>query len=84
MTLTADPGTKCRRIASEYGRNYIRRFHPDCYLSANRLVKLFTEVGEDGAKRRAFYEIRMKRVEAEHHVVIDGTLKQDTSYSKRH
>ncbi len=80
MVRATDPGTKCRRIASEYGRNYIRRFHPDCYLSANRLVKLFTEVGEDGAKRRAFYEIRMKRVEAEHHVVIDGTLKQDTSY----
>ncbi len=44
------------------------------------MVKLFTEVGEDGAKRKAFYEIRMKRVEAEHHVVIDGTFKQDLGY----
>ena len=80
MLRAIHPGTKCRRIASEYNRTYISRFLPGCSLCANHLVKLFTLTGEDGARRRAFYELRMKRVEQEDHVIIDGTLKQDTSY----
>ena len=80
MVRAAKTGTKCRRIASEYNRSYLYRLLPGCKLSTNRLVKLLTKTGEDGAKRKAFYQLRMARVEASHHVVIDGTLKQDTSY----
>ena len=33
----------------------------------------------DGAKRRDFYIRRMDAVASDHHIVIDSTLKQDTS-----
>lgn len=32
----------------------------------------------DGGKRKTFYANRIRRVAAEHHIAIDGTLKQDT------
>lgn len=33
----------------------------------------------DGSKRKKFYQLRLKQVAEDHHIAIDGTLKQDNS-----
>jgi transposase len=33
----------------------------------------------NGSKRKQFYKLRMKATSADHHIAIDGTLKQDNS-----
>lgn len=73
------PEVKNRRLATEYRRTFISRFYPGAHLSLNHASRLIRLIGEDGTRRRAFYERRMACVEASHHIVIDGMLKQDTS-----
>jgi hypothetical protein len=48
-------------------------------LSRNTVCAFLQRLGQDGAKRGQFYRLRMDAVAAEHHIAVDGTLKQDTS-----
>lgn len=48
-------------------------------LSENTVSAFLSHLGEDRTKRRAFYQKRADRVIAEHHIAIDGMLKQDNS-----
>jgi len=73
------PTISDQRIATHYKRTFISVFYPGAALSQNSISKLLQELGQDGGKRKAFYERRMAAVEAGHHVAIDGMLKQDTS-----
>ena len=79
MIRTIKPEVKNRRLATEYRRTFVSRFYQGACLSQNHVSTLLQKVGEDGKMRRAFYESRMQRVEADHHILIDGMLKQDTS-----
>ena len=79
MIRAMKPGIKNRRISTKYHRTFVSRFYQGASLSLNHIVKLLELLGEDGSKRRAFYERRMQSVEADHHILIDGMLKQDTS-----
>lgn len=73
------PRVASNRIGTEYNRTFISRFYPDAALSKNTVSTLYDNLGKDGAKRRAFYKLRMDRVCKDHRIAIDGTLKQDTS-----
>ena len=48
-------------------------------LSPNAAGSFLEKLGMDGTKRRAFYQKRADSVIADHHIAIDGTLKQDSS-----
>ena len=84
MIRTMKPEVKNRRLATEYRRTFVSRFYQGACLSQNHVSTFLQKVGEDGEKRRAFYESRMRRVEADHHILIDGMLKQDTSSVNDH
>ena len=73
------PKVTAHRMSTEYGRTFISQYYPGLALTGNTISSFFQNLGMDGAKRKAFYEKRVARVLATHHVVIDGTLKQDTS-----
>ena len=73
------PKISGRRLASEYRRSFLSRFFPGISLSENTVSAFFQHLGEDGPKRKAFYRSRIQAVSEKHHVVVDGTLKQDTS-----
>lgn len=79
MIRVMKPEVKVRRLSTEYRRTFVSRFYRGANLSINRVSKLLTLIGEDSTKRRTFFARRMQCVEAEHHIVIDGTLKQDSS-----
>ena len=73
------PSIPSGRLASYYRKTFISRFYPGVALSENTVSSFLDHLGEDRAKRRAFYQKRADRVIAEHHIAIDGMLKQDNS-----
>ena len=73
------PKIAAHRISTEYHRSFICKYYPNLALSANTVSSFLQKLGEDGTKRKAFYQRRINLVEATHHVAVDGTLKQDTS-----
>lgn len=72
-------GISASRMASAYRRTFARKFWPGANLSPNSITKLFERIGESGSDRKAFFVKRAAAVEKDHHVAIDGTLKQDGS-----
>lgn len=73
------PQISARRMSSQYGRCFISRFYPGIGLSENSVGEFLQDLGKDGARRRSFYQRRVASVAADHHVAVDGTLKQDSS-----
>ena len=67
------------RYSTHYGRTFVSQYYPNVAMSKNTVGALFKKLGMDGGKRKSFYSNRISRVAVEHHIAIDGTLKQDTS-----
>lgn len=67
------------RLSSEYSRTFVSRYYPGIGISVNTVSGFLQRLGQDGKKRRLFYRKRAMRVASDHHIVIDGMLKQDTS-----
>ena len=73
------PSTTNARMSTHYKKSFISKFYPGAALSPNSISRLFQEIGQDGQKRKSFYDKRIASTASEHHIAIDGTLKQDTS-----
>jgi len=73
------PSVTSNRISSHYRRTFVCRDYPGAALSPNSICKLLQRIGQDGGRRKQFYQKRADSVAADHHIAIDGTLKQDTS-----
>ena len=67
------------RLSSEYNRTFVCKDYPGIGMSQNTVSAFLQHLGQDGTKRRLFYQRRAMKVAADHHVAIDGMLKQDTS-----
>lgn len=72
-------GIASNRLSAHYNRTFISIFYPGAALSQNTVKNLLERIGMDGKKRKAFFERRLKAVAEDHHLAVDGTLKQDTS-----
>ena len=73
------PKITASRMGVHYNRTFVSQFYPGVAISPNSLSKFYQALGQAGSLRRAFYQRRIAEVAAEHHIAIDGTLKQDTS-----
>jgi hypothetical protein len=73
------PSITANRMSTHYQRTFVCRDYPSVALSPNSVSKLMQRLGQDGEKRRIFYQKRASSVAADHHIAIDGTLKQNTS-----
>ena len=73
------PAITCSRMSTHYNRTFVCIDYPGTALSPNSVCKLLQRVGQDGEKRKQFYEKRIASVAKDHHIAIDGTLKQNTS-----
>ena len=71
------PGLTATRVQTEYHRTFVSVFYPRLSLSASSIGKLKKKLGENEKKRLKFYERRMQAVMADHHIAIDGTLRQE-------
>jgi len=67
------------RMSTHYNRTFVCKDYPGAAMSKNTLGSLLQRIGQDGEKRRDFYQRRLSSVAEDHHIAIDGTLKQDNS-----
>lgn len=67
------------RMATHYRRTFVCKDYPGAAMSKNTLGNLLQRIGQDGNKRKDFYHLRISSVVEDHHIAIDGTLKQNTS-----
>ena len=72
-------GLGSNRYAAVIEETFVSEFYPGTALSKNSLTALYTKIGQDYARRSQFTDLRMERDCAEHHIIIDGTLKKDKS-----
>jgi len=73
------PKITLARMSTHYNRTFVCKDYPGAAMSKNTLGTLLQRIGQDGRKRKAFYQLRMASVAKDHHIAIDGTLKQDNS-----
>ena len=73
------PGICSSRIAAAYKKTFVRQVWPGANISSNSISKLFGRIGQLGPERREFFAKRAAAVMKDHHVAIDGMLKQDGS-----
>ena len=73
------PRITANRMSTHYRRTFVCRDYPGAALSKNSITDLLQKIGQDGRRRKRFYQLRLSQVAADHHIAIDGTLKQDTS-----
>jgi len=79
MLKVLRPGIAANRYSTHYNRTFVSKYYPNVALSKNTVGSLFKKLGMDGEKRKSFFATRITRVASNHHIAIDGTLKQDTS-----
>lgn len=73
------PHVREGRFVTEYRGCFLSHWYPGVALSRNTLQDLFMRLGMNTDVRQRFFKMRMDRVCKEHHIAIDGTLKQDSS-----
>lgn len=73
------PGITGMRMGTHYRRTFVSKYYPGIAISPNSVCNFYQMLGQAGHLRKSFYQLRAKKVVKEHHVAIDGTLKQDSS-----
>ena len=73
------PAITADRARTHYLRTFVCKDYPGAAMSRNSIGSLLQRIGMNGSLRRQFYQKRMQATTADHHIAIDGTLKQDNS-----
>ncbi len=73
------PEITALRMGTHYRRTYVSKYYPGIAISPNSISAFYQMLGQAGQLRKAFYQLRANKVVQDHHVAIDGTLKQDSS-----
>ena len=73
------PGITGMRMGTHYRRTFVSKYYPGIAISPNSVCNFYQILGQAGHLRKSFYQLRASKVVKEHHVAIDGTLKQDSS-----
>ena len=73
------PAITASRMKTHYLRTFVCKDYPGAALSQNSISNLLQRIGMNGSRRKQFYQRRMAATAADHHIAIDGTLKQDNS-----
>ena len=78
MLRVLDPGIKAKRYSTEMRFSFLSVWYPQVQLSRNTVCTFLQKLGMAHDRRISFNGLRLSQVCKEHHVAIDGTLKQDT------
>lgn len=73
------PAITASRMKTHYLRTFVCKDYPGAALSQNSIGNLLQRIGMNGSRRKQFYQRRMAATATDHHIAIDGTLKQDNS-----
>ena len=73
------PGIKDYELKEEYGNSFLSELYPDIALSKNTVSAFLSDLGRTYSKVIQFMRNRTSDIKADHHILIDGTLKSDES-----
>ena len=73
------PSISLQRVSTHYKRCFVSKYYPGVALSKNSISKLLERIGMNHKLRYNFYQKRILATAENHHIIIDGTLKQDSS-----
>lgn len=74
-----NPGMKDYEAKERYETSFLSEFHQGVSLSKNKVSDFMSGLGKAYPRIVAFMRDRAKKVKASDHVLVDGTLKTDTS-----
>lgn len=74
-----NPGIKDYELKEAYENSFLSETYPDVALSRNTVCKFLNDLGKAYSRIVFFMRNRTKAVCADHHLLIDGTLKTDNS-----
>ncbi len=66
-------------VSTHYKRCFVSKYYPGVALSKNSISKLLERIGMNYRLRYNFFQKRILATAENHHIIIDGTLKQDSS-----
>ena len=72
-------GIKDYELKGAYEESFLSELYPDVALSKNTVSTFLNHLGRTCSRITLFMRARASRVEMDHHVLIDGTLKSDES-----
>lgn len=73
------PGIKDYELEEAYETSFLSELYPGVALSKNSVSKFLNNVGKTCSKIVLFMQNRTAKVEIDHHLLIDGTLKSNES-----
>ncbi len=73
------PGVTDCRLNTQYKKSFVKKFFSGAALSKNTVKNLQEKIGKNANKRLGFFASRIARIQKDQHIIIDGTLKQNTS-----
>ena len=73
------PGVKDCELKEAYENSFLSELHPGVALSRNTVSKFLNDLGRACSRVTVFMRNRTARVGADHHLLVDGTLKSDES-----
>lgn len=74
-----NPGIKDYELKEAYEDSFLSEMYPDVALSRNTVSKFLKDLGKAYSRIVSFMRNRASAVNADHHLLIDGTLKTDNS-----
>jgi len=73
------PGVKDYELKESYETCFLSEYFPDIPLSKNSVSDFLQKLGKVCSKIISFMQERVKNVNTDHHLLIDGTLKSNES-----
>ena len=73
------PNCSCTKYSSHYKESFLSLYYPGASLSKNSITTYLTKLGKAEPERLKFFSKRMEKIDPNHHIAIDGTLRQNTS-----
>jgi len=74
-----NPGIKGCELKETYDDSFLSEMYPGVALSSNTVCKFLNDVGKACSRIVSFMRLRASKVKMDHHLLLDGTLKTDTS-----
>ena len=74
-----EPGVRDCELKAAYEESWLSEARPGVALSRNTVSKFLGDLGKARSRVAAFMRSRAAAVRADHHLLVDGTLKSDES-----
>lgn len=73
------PGIKDYELKEQYENCFLSELYPGVALSRNTVSEFQSELGRTYGRVVTFMQNRVKAIQMDHHILLDGTLKSDES-----